>query len=122
MAGRPATDAPTMGDMDISLSGWNIVRADDSEWLPWTGSTGEARAKVLGSADGFTVVFVEAQPGYEGTPHQHTYPEFHYVVSGTVRNQGQDMKAGDGYAAAAGSSHDEFATDTGATYITIFKI
>jgi mannose-6-phosphate isomerase-like protein (cupin superfamily) len=111
-----------MSDMDISLSGWNIVRADDSEWLPWTGSAGEARAKVLGTADGFTVVFVEAQQGYQGTPHQHTYPEFHYLVSGTVRNQGQDMQAGDGYAAAAGSSHDEFVTDTGATYITIFKI
>jgi hypothetical protein len=32
------------------------------------------------------------------------------------------MKAGDGYAAAAGSSHDDFATDSGATYIVIFKI
>jgi hypothetical protein len=32
------------------------------------------------------------------------------------------MAAGDGYAAAAGSTHTAFATDTGATYLVIFKI
>ena len=45
-----------------------------------------------------------------------------YVVEGTLRNQGQQMKAGDGYAAAAGSTHTDFETETGATYIVIFKI
>ena len=39
-----------------------------------------------------------------------------------MRNRGQEMKAGDGYAATAGSSHDDFATDSGATYLTIFRI
>jgi quercetin dioxygenase-like cupin family protein len=115
-------DTRTEDPMSISLDGWNIVQADKSDWLPWTGSAGEARAKILGTADGYTVVLVEAQPGYRGTPHTHTYAEFHYLIDGTVTNQGRDMKAGDGYAAAAGSTHDEFATDTGATYITIFKL
>jgi hypothetical protein len=64
--------------MDISLDGWNIVAADDAEWMPWLGSAGEARAKMLGAADG--------------------------------------------YAAAAGSTHAAFETDTGATYIVIFKL
>jgi hypothetical protein len=50
-------------------------------------------------------VLVEARPGYRGNPHVHTHPEFNYVVDGTVRNQGQQMKTGDAYAAAAGSSH-----------------
>jgi quercetin dioxygenase-like cupin family protein len=108
--------------MDISIDGWNIVRADDAEWFPWVGSAGEARAKVLGTADGYNVMLVEAKPGYQGTPHEHAYTEFNYLVDGTVRNQGQVMKAGDGYAAAAGSTHADFATDTGATYIVIFKI
>ena len=36
--------------MDISLDGWNIVAADDAEWMPWLGSAGKARAKVLGAA------------------------------------------------------------------------
>ena len=108
--------------MDISLEGWNIVAAADSEWFPWVGSAGEARAKILGSADGYSVMLVEAQPGYVGTPHEHSYPEFNYVVSGALRNQGVEMQAGDGYAAAAGSTHADFETDTGATYIVIFKL
>ena len=44
------------------------------------------------------------------------------MIEGTVRNQGNAMPAGDGYAAAAGSNHTDFATDSGATYIVIFKI
>ena len=108
--------------MDISLDGWNIVAADESEWFPWLGTAGEARAKLLGTSDGYSVMFVEAQAGYAGTPHEHAFPEFNYVVSGTVRNQGVTMKAGDGYAAAAGSTHADFATDTGAEYIVIFKL
>jgi quercetin dioxygenase-like cupin family protein len=108
--------------MAISLEGWDIVRADETEWLSWSGSSGEARAKVLGTADGYTVALVEAQPGYSGSPHVHANPEFNYVVEGTVRNQAQEMKAGDGYAAATGSSHQDFATASGATYIVIFKI
>ena len=107
---------------DVSLDGWNIVRADDTEWMPWSGSAGEARAKILGSADGYTVTLVEAQPGYAGTLHEHTHAEFNYVVDGTIRNQGQLMSAGDAYAAAAGSTHTDFETDTGAIYIVVFKL
>lgn len=107
---------------DISLAGWDIVRNDEADWMPWTGSAGEARAKILGSADGYTVTLVEAQPGYAGTPHEHTHAEFEYVIDGTLQTQGREMSAGDGYAAAAGSTHTVFATDTGATYLVIFKI
>ena len=108
--------------MTISLEGWDIAHADEREWMPWSGSAGEARAKLLGTADGYAVVLVQAQPGYRGSPHAHAYAEFNYVVEGTVLNQGQQMKAGDGYAAAAGSSHDDFVTESGATYVVIFKL
>jgi quercetin dioxygenase-like cupin family protein len=108
--------------MEVVMDGWNIVRARESEWMPWTGSAGEARAKVLGSADGYTVVLVEAQPGYRGSPHVHAHPEFNYVVAGSLRNQGLELSEGDGYAAAAGTSHDDFVTDTGATYVVVFRI
>jgi mannose-6-phosphate isomerase-like protein (cupin superfamily) len=107
--------------MDISLEGWDIQAAESVEWVPW-GTMGNARAKILGSADGYMVAYVQADPGYEGDPHVHGHPEFFFLVEGTVRNQGREMVAGDGYAAGTNSSHTDFATDTGATYIVIFKI
>jgi quercetin dioxygenase-like cupin family protein len=106
---------------DISLEGWDIGSGDAAEWMPW-GSGDNARAKVLANADGYMVVLVEAQPGYEGDPHEHAHTEFNYVLDGTLRTQGKAMKAGDGYAAAAGSTHTDFATDTGATYLVVFKL
>lgn len=105
----------------LRLDGWSFGRADDAEWMPW-GTRGDARAKILASADGYHVVLVEAQPGYRGDPHEHAFAEFAYVVAGSVRTQGRELSAGDGVAAAAGSTHDDFVTAGGATYITIFKL
>ena len=107
---------------EISLEGWDIKKFDATEWSPWGGARGDARAKVLGVADGFYIALVEAQAGYVGAPHVHEYPEFNYIVDGEVRNQGEMMVRGDAYAAAAGSSHTDFATETGATYLLVFKI
>ncbi len=107
--------------MEISLAGWDIQSADSAEWVPW-GNTGDAKAKILGSADGYMVTYVEADAGYAGDPHEHANPEFFYLIDGSVRNQGRTMVAGDGYAAAMGSTHADFATDTGAKYIIIFKL
>lgn len=107
--------------MEHSLQGWQIGRFDDLDWAPW-GSGDRARAKLLGTADGFSVALVEARPGYAGDPHVHAFPEFLYVVEGKVHNQGLPMVAGDGYAAATGSSHTDFGTSSSATYLSIFKI
>jgi quercetin dioxygenase-like cupin family protein len=111
----------TTGTTQPSLQGWDITHADDAEWIPW-GEGGKARAKVLGNADGYLVVLVEAQTGYEGAPHQHQHPEFFYLVDGRLRNQGQVLTTGDGYAAAAGSTHDDFAALAPSTYLVIFRI
>jgi quercetin dioxygenase-like cupin family protein len=107
--------------MDISLDGWDLGRFDDIDWVPW-GSAGNARAKVLAVADGFNVALVEAEAGYAGDPHSHAHPEFLYVIEGALRTQGRELAAGDGYAAAPGSTHADFATDTGARYLSIFKL
>lgn len=108
--------------MEISLDGWDINSFEEAEWAPWGGTDGEARAKVLGTADGFYVALVEAQPGYRGAPHEHEHPEFLSVIDGELQTQGRRMVRGDGYAAAAGSSHTDFGTETGATYLVVFKI
>ena len=108
--------------MEVSLDGWDIKRFEETDWVPWGGTGGDARAKVLGVADGFYVALIEAQPGYRGDAHEHKYPEFLSVIDGEVRNQGQLMVQGDGYAAAPGSSHTDFGTETGATYLLVFKL
>ncbi|HEX6419341.1 MAG TPA: cupin domain-containing protein [Acidimicrobiales bacterium] len=105
----------------ISLAGWDITRAADAPWVPW-GDGGDARAKVLGSADGYVVALVEAEPGYRGTPHEHAHAEFLYVLAGRIRNQGVTMEAGDGYAAAAGSVHSDFEAEEASRYLSIFKL
>ena len=107
--------------MAFSLDGWNIGHAPDVDWGPW-GSGGDARAKILSDGDGYYVALVEADAGYHGDAHEHEHTEFLYLVSGTLRNQGRTMTAGDAYVAAAGSTHDEFSTDDGATYVSIFKL
>lgn len=103
------------------LDGWDITRAADADWVPW-GAQNDARAKVLGSADGYTVALVEAQAGYQGTPHEHAHAEFFYLVDGHIRNQSEELKSGDGYAAAAGSMHTDFEAVAPSTYLSIFKI
>jgi anti-sigma factor ChrR (cupin superfamily) len=107
--------------MEIALEGWDIVNGEKAEWLPW-GGEGNARAKILGQADGYVVAYVEAEAGYSGEPHEHANTEFSYVIEGAVRNQGVGLVAGDGYAAAIGSTHADFHTDTGARYLIIFKL
>lgn len=104
-----------------SLAKWDIRRAGEIEWTPW-GSQGNARAKVLGEADGYTVVLIEAEAGYRGTPHEHAYAEFFYLLDGMIRNQGQLLKAGDAYAAATGSVHTDFEVQTAARYLSIFRL
>lgn len=115
------TTPDTQTTLTHPLAGWAIGHLADVDWVPW-GSRGDARAKVLAEADGFHVVLVEAEPGYHGDEHEHAHPEFLYVVAGELRNQGVAMGAGDAYAAATGSQHTDFATDTGATYVSIFRL
>jgi quercetin dioxygenase-like cupin family protein len=108
--------------MDISLAGWDMHAFDDIAWSPW-GSDGRARAKVLGSADGYFISLIEAEAGYRGDPHAHDHAEFFYLIEGTLRNQGCQLSAGAGYAAAAGSTHADFEVgEGGARYISIFRL
>ena len=108
--------------MEHDLTGWDIHHGADTEWVPWGGEGAPARAKVLGSGDGYLLVLVEAKAGYVGQPHEHTAAEISYVVNGTVEHQGVAMSAGDGYVASAGSAHTGFTAATDATYVIAFKL
>jgi quercetin dioxygenase-like cupin family protein len=109
------------GEALPSLIGWDIHHGSEVEWIPWGGGD-NARAKVLGEADGYVVALVEAQAGYRGSPHEHAHAEFFYVLEGTLTNQGETVHAGDGYAAAAGSTHTRFEARTAARYLSIFRL
>ena len=108
--------------MEHSLDGWDIGHHAQRDWAPWGGTTGNARAKVLAVADDHLLTVVEADPGYAGDADQHVHPEFLYVIEGSVRTQGVELGAGDGYAASTGSNHTDFATDTGAIYVLAFRL
>ncbi len=108
--------------MHHTLDGWNIVHGADADWIPWGGGDAPARAKVLGTGDGYALVLVEAATGYIGTPHDHAHAEISYVIAGTVEHQGVPMTAGDGYVASTGSSHTGFTATSDATYVLAFKL
>ena len=81
-----------------------------------------SRSRILGSADGYVLAEVQVELGYRGCPHKHTHPEFLYVLGGTLRNQGRLMTSGDGYAAAAGSMHEDFEAETPSRYLSMFRL
>jgi hypothetical protein len=103
------------------LDGWDIGSAAEIEWIAW-GEGGNARAKILGSGDGYMVAIIEADEGYVTMPHEHAYTEFLYVVAGRIRNQGKTMVAGDAYVASIGSTHTDFEAESASTYLSIFKL
>jgi hypothetical protein len=103
------------------LDGWDIRQGAEAQWLPWGGG-GKARAQLLGQADGYTLTLIEAEAGYIGTDHEHTYAEFFYLIEGEIRNQGQVIKGGDGYAARAGSVHSDFEVLAAAKYLIVWRI
>ncbi len=104
-----------------SLAGWDIRHAAKLDWIAW-GNQGTAKAKILGDADGYTVAVIRAETGYRTAPHDHAHSEFLYLLDGVVRNQGQVLTAGDAYAAATGSIHTDFAVQSPATYLSIFRL
>jgi hypothetical protein len=106
---------------DTLLDRWDIRHAAAVDWMPW-GEGGKTRAKMLGEADGLNLTLVEAGAGYRGSAHEHAYAELLYLVAGRIRNQGQVMAAGDGYAAAAGSTHSDFEVLEAATYVLVWRI
>ena len=120
MKTTPTTDTQRNGSH--SLEGWDIVHGTSTEWMPWGGEDSLARAKVLGTGDGYVLVLVEARAGYEGDAHVHDHAELSYLISGTVAHQGVPMGPGDGYVAAAGSAHTGFVVTSDATYVLAFKL
>jgi mannose-6-phosphate isomerase-like protein (cupin superfamily) len=104
------TDAP---------AGWTFADSSAVAWQPM----GDGIAmKSLGAADGRMIATFQFQPGYVGGVHQHEDAEFTYILEGSLISQGVVMKAGHCYAVEAGTTHDDFHTETGCTLVSVFKI
>jgi anti-sigma factor ChrR (cupin superfamily) len=95
--------------------------ATEAEWMPW-GDGDKATARTVAFGDGYHQLLIKAQAGHTGTPHEHEHAEFSYILEGIVRHNGTTLSVGDGYGAAAGTTHDSFEALTDATYLTIFRL
>lgn len=99
--------------------GWTFTNEADLDWQP----LGEGVAmKMMGVADGRTMTMFKFDAGYAGGTHEHGDAEFTYVLEGSIVSNGVLMEAGHGYAASAGTTHEEFRTEAGATVISVFPV
>ncbi len=97
--------------------GWTFADSNALDWQPM----GDSYAmKLLGVADGKMLAMFRFEPGFDGAAHPHNEPEFTYVLEGSIVSNGVQMEAGHGYAAVAGTTHEEFRTDTGCTVVSVF--
>ncbi|MEO1058763.1 MAG: cupin domain-containing protein [Actinomycetota bacterium] len=109
----------TTTDTSFDLAGWAFADAGAIEWQPM----GEGVAmKMLAAADGKVIALFKFEPGYVGGTHHHEEAEFTYVLEGDLISNGVAMAAGHAYGAQAGTDHEEFRTDGGATLVSVFKL
>ena len=100
-------------------AGWTFT---DGNAVEWTERGPGVAMKMLGAANGRLIAMFKFEPGYAGASHDHADAEFSYVLEGTLVSNGVLMEAGHAYAAEAGTTHDEFRTDTGATLVSVFAV
>ena len=100
-------------------AGWMFA---DSNEVPWQELAPGVEMKALGAATGRVIAMFRFAPGYEGASHHHDDAEFSYVLEGDLTANGVLMQAGHAYAASAGTTHDEFRTDTGCTVVSVFPV
>jgi len=105
-----------MGDHD--LTGWYIKDVTGGEWMS---APDGAPFKLIGVADGLAFVLSKVDAGSRGARHVHKGPEFLYLLEGDLTVNGVEMKKGHGYAAATGSTHSEFSSQQGATFVVVLK-
>ncbi len=105
--------------MTIDVTGWTFTDEASIEWQ----TMGEGVAmKTLGIAGGRMIALFRFDAGYVGRAHHHEDAEFTYVLDGDLTSNGVPMAAGHAYAAEAGTDHEQFETEQGATLVSVFKV
>ncbi len=105
--------------MSNENEGWIFADEAAVEWMEL--GPGVAM-KSLGGANGRMIALFKFDPGYSGATHEHADAEFSYVLEGELISNGVTMAAGHAYAAEAGTTHNEFRTDSGVTLVSVFAV
>ena len=91
--------------------------------IPWRKSkfADGVYVKDLGASDGQAMQLVRYEPGARFPWHRHEGPEFIYVIKGEVIQRGRRLGPGDAGIAPAGTEEDDFTSETGATFLTVYS-
>jgi anti-sigma factor ChrR (cupin superfamily) len=103
----------------ITTEGWTFT---DSTAMEWQDVGDKIGMKLLAGADGRVIAMFKFDAGYEGGTHEHGDAEFTYILEGEIVSNGVLMKAGHAYGVGAGTTHEEFRTDTGCTVVSVFPL
>ena len=112
---EPAAAAAT----DPRGSGLTFVPAADQTWHP-SGAPGVAtRGLFVDPVRATTTAIVRMDPGASLPRHRHLSTEQFYMLTGEACLDGEVVRAGDFYQAAAGTSHEVSWTEKGCTFLLI---
>ena len=102
------------------MNGYSSI---DSSAIPWRKSTFAVGVDVkdLGSMDGRSMQLVRFAPGTAFPLHEHSGPEFVYLLEGEAFQEGQRLLPGWAAAAATGSIDTCFHSPSGCLFLTVYS-
>lgn len=99
-------------------SGLTFVRASEQTWQPSAPGVATRRLFV-DPVRATTTAIIRIEPGASLPRHRHLSTEQFYMLTGEARVDGEVVRAGDFYQAAAGTSHEVSWTEKGCTFLLI---
>jgi anti-sigma factor ChrR (cupin superfamily) len=91
----------------------------DGDWLPHPVPGIRMKVLALNQAGGYATLLLDVAPGTTFPSHHHGGAEECYVISGTLRTCGREMRAGDFLHADADTDHGELTTETGCRVLLV---
>ena len=95
------------------------VNSSEVAWRASTFAKG-VWVKDLGSFDGRSMQLVRFDPGARFPWHRHAGPEFVYVLEGEVTQRGVRLAQGWASVSAEGTEDEDFLSESGAVFLTVY--
>lgn len=120
-APRPAVREQLLEQIGLPATptGFRFRFDDQQDWLPHPVPGIRMRVLSLDHDRGYATLLLDVAPGTTFPPHHHQGAEECYVISGTVRTCGREMKAGDFLHADGGTEHGELYSPTGCRVLLV---